>query len=126
VLVVDDHPDVLHLLKLLLEHAGFEVEEAAGGREAIDLAVSGRRGRFDVVVLDVKMLDVDGVQVAVEIRACEACNGTQIAFHSVLDEPMVRTRFAGYDDFLRKPVEPDRLVERVERLAAARWSESAR
>ena len=123
VLVVDDQPDVVHLLKLLLEDAGFHVEEATSGREAIELATSSCGHEFDVVVLDVNMRDVDGVRVAAELRACEGCRRTRIAFHSVLDEDMVRARFAGYDDFLRKPVNGDRMIERIKRLAAAPRSE---
>jgi len=69
------------------------------------------------------MRDVDGVRVAAELRACEGCRRTRIAFHSVLDEDMVRARFAGYDDFLRKPVNGDRMIERIKRLAAAPRSE---
>lgn len=123
VLVVDDEPDIVLLLGLLLEDAGFDVEEATNGRRAIELATGAGGHEFDVVVLDVTMPDVDGIQVAAELRACEGCRKTRIAFHTALNEEFVRAQFAGYDDFLEKPTEGNRLVERVRRLAATPRSE---
>jgi CheY-like chemotaxis protein len=119
VLLVDDEPDIVYLLKHLLEGAGFDVYETTSGREAIEMATRDGQHAFGVVVLDVTMPDIDGVRVAAELRACDGCRRTQIVFHTALDETHVRSRFAGYDAFLAKPVQGSELVECVSRLAAS-------
>jgi len=119
VLVADDEPDIVYLLKHLLEGAGFDVHETTTGREAIELAHRDCEHPFEVVVLDVTMPDIDGVSVAVNLRACDGCRRTRIVFHTALDETHVRSRFAGYDGFLAKPVQSSELVDCVSRLAAS-------
>ena len=80
VLVVDDQPDIVYFLRLFLEEAGFEVEQATSGAKAIELLTGDCRHEFEVVVLDVRMPDVDGIEVAGEARACEECQRTRIVF----------------------------------------------
>jgi len=119
VLVVDDEPDIVFLLKHLLESAGFDVHETTTGQEAVELATRDSQHPFEVVVLDVTMPDIDGVSVAVDLRACDGCRRTRIVFHTALDETYVRSRFAAYDGFLAKPVQSRDLVDCVSRLAAS-------
>jgi CheY-like chemotaxis protein len=119
VLVVDDEPDIVYLVKHLLEGAGFDVHETTTGREAIELATRDCQHPFEVVVLDVTMPDIDGVSVAADLRASDGCRRTRIVFHTALDETHVRSRFAGYDGFLAKPVQSSELVDCVSRLAAS-------
>jgi DNA-binding response OmpR family regulator len=119
VLVVDDQLDVVDLMGHFLEDAGFEVRTTTSCREAIELATGEARQIFDVAVIDVDTGDGDGVEVAVALRACDPHRRTRIALHSVLDESTVRARFSDYDDFLRKPADVPRLVDRIRRLADA-------
>lgn len=117
VLVVDDDTDILELVKLLLEDAGFAVETANCGQAAIDRLRLEKIARLDVVVLDINMPDVDGFKVAGEIRALQHCRRTQIAFHTAMSEDWVRESFDHFDDFLSKPLAGAELVERIGRLA---------
>lgn len=117
VLVVDDEPDITELLKLLLEDAGFQVEEARSGHQAIERATRGGGDGFDVVVLDITMPLVDGLEVARRIRASEECKATRIAFHSALNAEWVMSQFSDFDDLLSKPMGAEVLIKRVQRLA---------
>ena len=62
ILVVDDEPDTLGLIKLTLQTAGYQVQTATGGREGLRLV---REEPFDVVILDIMMPDVSGFDVNV-------------------------------------------------------------
>ena len=65
ILVVDDEPNVLLTLTAILQHEGYEIESAKGGEEAI---ASVRRHHYDVVLTDLKMPRVDGLDVLDEVR----------------------------------------------------------
>ena len=65
ILVVDDEPNILLTLTAILQHEGYEIESATGGEEAI---ASVRRHRYDVVLTDLKMPRVDGLDVLDEVR----------------------------------------------------------
>jgi DNA-binding response OmpR family regulator len=65
ILVVDDEPDTLGLIKLTLQTAGYQVQTATGGREGLRLV---REEPFDVVILDIMMPDVSGFDVMRELN----------------------------------------------------------
>lgn len=65
ILVVDDEPDTLGLIKLTLQTAGYQVQTTTGGREALRLV---REEPFDVVILDIMMPDVSGFDVMRELN----------------------------------------------------------
>jgi CheY-like chemotaxis protein len=69
ILLVDDNRDGLLVRKLVLEEAGFRVQVAASGKEALDLFSATR---FDVVVTDFRMPGMNGVELIVRLRALEA------------------------------------------------------
>ena len=66
ILLVDDQPELLYILKFILERSGFHVESAANGREALDLVVAGRH--FDLVITDIRMPKMDGHELLRWIR----------------------------------------------------------
>ena len=66
ILVVDDEPDTLGLIKLTLQTAGYQVQTATGGREGLRLV---REEPFDVVILDIMMPDVSGFDVMRELNS---------------------------------------------------------
>lgn len=113
ILVADDEPLTTELLALVLAFGGYEVVEAHDGREALERA---REVRPDVVLLDVMMPQLLGVEVARSIRADPALADTPVVLFSCIDESEVDWRGAGADLFLQKPMDIRRLPEMMERL----------
>lgn len=115
VLVVDDVPMNLEILRGLLEVAGCSVETADSGLEAVERA---RQGAFDVVLMDIQMPVMDGVSATQEIRRTPGCERLPVIAitANVLEHDHHRYRASGIDDVLCKPVEPSMLYATVARL----------
>ncbi|MBV8731251.1 MAG: response regulator [Acidobacteriia bacterium] len=113
ILLVDDNRDGLLVRRLLLEEAGYEVETAAGGAEALDLFSSTR---FDVVVTDYRMPGMNGHELITRLRSLEA--GTRIILLSGFVEPLGLTEAnTGADAVIAKSArEGTHLVHWVKRL----------
>ena len=112
ILVVDDDEAILRLLQTFLEDAGFEVTTVLGGRAGIE-AVSRTPERFDGVVLDLVMPDVDGARVFEAIRRMRP--DLPVILVSGYAEEVARNLLGGGSraSFLHKPFEPEELVERL-------------
>jgi DNA-binding response OmpR family regulator len=120
VLVADDSPFALELIKAILDKAGCtQLLGAGGGREALVLA---GESRFDVVLLDVTMPDMNGYEVARALRASEAAPGPVIVMLSGRDivEVDIAAREAGADGVMAKPVDRRKLLEMLETLLQQR------
>jgi CheY-like chemotaxis protein len=120
VLVADDSPFALELIKAILDKAGCtQLMGAGGGREA--LALAGQT-RFDVVLLDVTMPDMNGYEVARQLRATEPAPGPVIVMLSGRDivEVDIGAREAGADGVMAKPVDRRKLLELLETLLQQR------
>ena len=114
VLVADDSPFALELIKAILDKAGCtQLIGAGGGREALVLA---GQSRFDVVLLDVTMPDMNGYEVARQLRATEPAPGPVIVMLSGRDivEVDIAAREAGADGVMAKPVDRRKLLEMLE------------
>ncbi|NJD06247.1 MAG: PAS domain S-box protein, partial [Methylococcaceae bacterium] len=108
VLVAEDHADNRALLRALLEHAGFEVETAANGREAVE---AFQRDHHDFIWMDMRMPVMDGYAATGAIRALPDGKGVVIAALTASAFKTDRDAIlaAGCDDFLAKPVDAERL-----------------
>jgi putative two-component system response regulator len=121
VLLVDDEPAMRAVCRLNLELEGFDVLEAAEGREALDLAL---RERPDLVLLDVMMPSMDGFDVARRLRSNPATSRIPVVFMTALAATDDRRRGfeAGGVGYVVKPFDPVYLGETVrhtlDRLAA--------
>ena len=113
VLVVEDDWAVREVLKLMLEDEGYDVSTAKQGKDAIKVA---QARPFDLVLTDVSMPGVSGIDVARTLREGSKTAGTLLAIHTGLDEHWVRERFADYDLFLTKAADTHVLVEKIARL----------
>jgi two-component system KDP operon response regulator KdpE len=112
VLVVDDEPQILRGLKVILEGAGYGVEVADTAEEAID-AASVRPP--DAIVLDLILPDRSGVEVCIEVRKWSRL--PIIVLSAVGDErEKVRALDAGADDYVTKPFGPEELLARLRAL----------
>jgi putative two-component system response regulator len=115
ILVVDDYEPNLSGLRLLLERAGYEVVSASNGREAMHAV---ERERPDLVLLDVMMPEMSGVEVCAALKHVEETCLMPIVLVSAAHERSTRLEGlgAGADDFLSKPVDPEELYTRVRSL----------
>jgi DNA-binding NarL/FixJ family response regulator len=117
VLLVDDQPLVRAGVRAVLESAGIEVvAEAAEGAEALHRA---REAKPDVVVMDLRMPRMDGVEATRLLRADPSLSGVRVLVLTTFDgdENVLHAVRAGADGFLSKTAEPDELIDAVERAA---------
>jgi two-component system alkaline phosphatase synthesis response regulator PhoP len=115
VLIADDEPDILEILKYNLTNEGYEVVTAKDGDEALDKA---RRAQPDLIVLDVMMPKKTGVEVCQILRAQPAFKDTLIIFLTAVNDEgtQIRGLETGADDFVSKPVSPKVFMSRVNAL----------
>lgn len=101
-LVVEDQEHVLRLERMVLIREGFDVETASGGREALEKLKSGR---YDGIVLDILMPDIDGFEVVRQVKASGPNRQTPVIMVSASLEPGMRQQAfeAGAAAFLNKP-----------------------
>jgi len=109
ILVVDDEPHIVALTRDYLEHAGFEVVAAADGKRALEVA---RDTHPDLVVLDLTLPSLDGLDVA---RSLRAQSSIPIVMLTARDDEVDRIvgLELGADDYITKPFSPRELVARV-------------
>lgn len=122
-LVVEDEPDLLLILRIALEGAHHDVRLAADGEAALSRL---RREHFDAVILDVMMPVLDGWQVLSAIQRCS--DPPQVLVMSAADTPAnrVRAEDLGAACFVAKPFDADRLLERLDALVPPARSSSPR
>lgn len=117
ILVVDDNAELSDTVCAFLREEGFEATSAADGREALRTAAAADP---DVIVLDVRLPDIDGVEVMSRLQRRGV--DSPVILESCLPPP----RHAAADAFLPKPFDLDRLLALVRKLLAARRLESCR
>ncbi|WP_178021552.1 response regulator transcription factor [uncultured Paenibacillus sp.] len=109
VLVVDDEWNMRNLLRIYLTREGFEVKEAVNGYEALEMAANHR---FDLVLLDIMLPDMDGWQVCKKIREKHHVAIFMLTARSETKDKVYGLGI-GADDYLTKPFEPEELLARV-------------
>jgi DNA-binding response OmpR family regulator len=117
VLVVDDEPRILDIVKYFLEQGGFEVEAFTNGHRAVE---SARRRPYDVAVLDIVLEgDDSGYEVASRLKQVPGMEETPVLFISSKVEmgELFLESFDGRAEFLVKPFKKDELAAKVESLA---------
>jgi two-component system, OmpR family, response regulator MtrA len=115
VLIADDDADILSLVKAVLERSGHEVVAASDGTEAL---ASVRARKPDLVVLDIAMPEVDGLEVLRRLRADPTTSELPVVLLSArAQEADVERGFAiGASAYLKKPFSPRELSEHVAEL----------
>jgi PAS domain S-box-containing protein len=120
ILVAEDNEFNAQLIEQLVIRRGHQVTLATDGRQALALA---ERQPFDLLLLDIHMPEVDGLQVAQTIRAKERTSGGHLPVVALTassrKEERERCLAAGVDDFLSKPIRSDRLWEVIDWVMAA-------
>ena len=112
VLVVDDEEPILELLKYNLEKQGYDVRTAGEGVEAVEIA---RKFHPDLVLLDIMMPKMDGVEACRQIRAMPELVNTFIVFLTARAEEYseIAAFDGGADDYILKPIKPRALMSRI-------------
>jgi two-component system phosphate regulon response regulator PhoB len=115
VLIVDDDPDIVRLVSYNLSHAGFDVQTASTGRAALELV---QKQPPDLVVLDVMLPDVDGLEVCRNLRQQAPFRRIPILMLTARGEEIDRVVGfeLGADDYVSKPFSPRELVLRVKSI----------
>src|SRR5689334_20650129 len=115
VLVAEDFDDVRDMMRVFFEHDGFEVLEAADGYEAVQKAVTERP---DLIIMDIAMPVMDGIQATTAIRQHEDMADVPIvALTAYADFYYDRALDVGCNDVLEKPIDFRRLQPIVENYA---------
>jgi two-component system, OmpR family, alkaline phosphatase synthesis response regulator PhoP len=112
VLVVDDEEPILELLKYNLEKQGYDVRTAGEGAEGVEIA---KKFHPDLVLLDIMMPKMDGVEACRQIRAMPELVNTFIVFLTARAEEYseIAAFDGGADDYILKPIKPRALMSRI-------------
>ncbi len=115
ILIADDEPDILEILKFNLELEGYEVETAKNGIQAIEKA---KTFSPDLIILDIMMPLKNGIEVCNHLRSLPGYKNTLIIFLTAMsdDATEVKGLESGADDYLTKPIRPKVLISKVNAL----------
>jgi two-component system alkaline phosphatase synthesis response regulator PhoP len=115
ILLVDDEPDILEIIGYNLSSEGYQITTAENGLEAISQA---KKHKPHLIVLDVMMPGMDGIEACEKIRAIPELSETVITFLTARGEDysQVAGFEAGADDYITKPIKPKVLISKVKAL----------
>ena len=115
ILLVDDEPDIIELIQYHLEKEGYLVNTASNGIECLSIAKSFVP---DLILLDVMMPEMDGIEACIELRKDNTLNSTLIAFLTARAEDYshVAGLDSGADDYITKPIKPRVLLSKIKAL----------
>lgn len=116
VLVVDDDPDIVEILKYNLKNSGYSVKSAGNGLEAIKKA---KKFIPDIILMDVMMPEMSGIEACEEIKNIDQLSQAIIIFLSARSEDytQISAYDAGADDYISKPVKPKILLKKISNIA---------
>ena len=116
ILVVDDDPEIVEILKYNLSNSGFEVKVAYNGVQAVK---KSKKHKPDIILLDVMMPEMNGIEACTEIRNIDNLKNVQIIFLSARGEDYTQIAAfdAGADDYINKPIKPKILLKKIINIA---------
>lgn len=115
ILLVDDEPDVIEIIKFNLDQEGYQVKTATNGSEAVKKA---KKTFPHLIIMDVMMPEMDGIEACEILRKDPKFNNTIIMFLTARGEDYsyVAAFDAGADDYVTKPIKPKILVSKIKAL----------
>lgn len=113
ILIVDDEPDTLELMETILEHEGYEIIKALNGMEALDLI----NENTDLVLLDVRMPELNGIEVCKQMKSDPGRKHIPIVIFSAktLDHHIEEGLKAGADEYITKPFSSTHLLKTLKK-----------
>ena len=118
VVCIEDEPEMIDLVKLILGRKGYEVTGAMGGREGLEVIA---REKPDLVLLDLMMPDMDGWEVYQKMKAAEGTRAIPVIVVTAKAQSIDKVlglHIAKVDDYITKPFGPQELLESVEKVMA--------
>ena len=115
ILLVDDEPDILEFVGYNIKKEGYTLFTSTNGKDAIQIA---KRVIPHLVILDIMMPGIDGIETCIEMRKIESLKPTLIAFLTARSEDFsqIAGLDAGGDDYITKPIKPRVLISRINAL----------
>ncbi len=115
ILLVDDEPDILEIVGYNLKQEGYQISTASNGKEAV---VKAKKELPHLIIMDVMMPEMDGMDAVENIRKVPALDNTIITFLTARSEDysQVAGFDVGADDYITKPIKPKLLVSKVKAL----------
>jgi len=114
ILVIEDNETNMYLIKFMLEKSGYEVIEAREGTVGVELAV---KEKPDLIIMDLQLPDIDGLEATKRIRASEA--DTEIPIVALTSFAMAGDRekalAAGCTGYIEKPINPETFIAEIEK-----------
>jgi len=116
ILCIEDEPEMIDLIRLILSRRGFEVEGAAGGMEGLEKV---RENPPDLVLLDLMMPDMDGWEVYQQMKSNEATRDIPVIVVTAKAQSIDKVlglHIAKVDDYISKPFAPQELLNSVDKV----------
>ncbi len=113
IMVADDNPDIVDILRNMLEENGFNVTCAYSGK---DLFAGLEELKPDLILLDIMMPQMDGLEVLRRLKGAPKTSSIPIIMITVKDEDKLAAHKLGADDYIPKPFDIDKLVTAINRL----------
>jgi DNA-binding response OmpR family regulator len=120
VVCIEDEPEMIDLIKLILGRKGFELAGAMGGREGLEMI---RRLKPDLVLLDLMMPDMDGWEVYQQIKSDDELKHIPVIIVTAKAQSIDKVlglHIAKVDDYVTKPFGPQELLQSIEKVLSAR------
>ena len=116
ILCIEDEPEMIDLIRLILGRRGFEVKGANGGVQGLEMI---RKEKPDLILLDLMMPDMDGWEVYQQIKADEKTRDIPVIVVTAKAQSIDKVlglHIAKVDDYIAKPFQPQELLASVERV----------
>ena len=116
ILCIEDEPEMIDLIRLILGRRGFEVEGAAGGNEGLEKM---HKNKPDLVLLDLMMPDIDGWEVYQQMKADEKTKDIPVIVVTAKAQSIDKVlglHIAKVDDYIAKPFSPQELLSSVDKV----------
>jgi len=116
ILCIEDEPEMIELIKVILEKKGFEVRGAVGGKEGLEKAKSEKP---DLILLDLMMPEIDGWEVYRQLKSDEELKDIPVIVVTARAQSIDKIlglHIAKVDDYITKPFGPNELVESINRV----------
>jgi two-component system, cell cycle response regulator DivK len=118
ILIVEDNEKNMKLVRDILQHRGYTTIEAVNGNDGVRLA---RERRPDLVLMDIQLPDIDGIEALRQIRTEPALDATAVlaVSASVMPDEQQQIVASGFDAYVTKPINLKQFLETVQRFLAS-------